>query len=429
MYFAHNKQLSNMNRRISLFICAVVLAFSLYAQVPEGLPELLYLPGNDKVESATDWENLRRPWILENFKSQIYGDIPDTFKPEVSFQISEKGSIALDGRAIRKQIKIIVRENALGKEVAIDLLLYLPRELARPVPVFLGLNFYGNHTIHPDPSILITDSWVRNNEDFSVTGNHADERSRGVRINRWPVEYIIERGYGLATIYYGDMDPDFDDQMQNGLHALMNFKKGSSLLGDAPGSIAIWAKGLSLAVDYFETDKDIDEARVIVLGHSRLGKAALWAGALDQRFAMVISNNSGCGGAALSMRKHGETVEKINTQFPHWFCENFKKYNQREEELPVDQHMLISLIAPRPVYVASAKEDDWADPRGEQLSVWLAGQVYALYGLSTHLSGDYPVVNNPLKEGYTGYHIRTGIHDITPYDWEQFLDFADFYFY
>ncbi len=415
-----------MNRKLSLPIFAVLLSFSLKAQVPKGLPELLYLPGNDKVESSEDWENLRRPWILENFKIQVYGDIPSSFSPEVRFEKSEIVSIALDGRAIRKQIKIIVGDKSLGKEIEIDLLVYLPRELARPVPVFLGLNFYGNHTIHPDPSIIITDSWVKNNEDFFITGNHADEKSRGVRINRWPVEYIIERGYGIATIYYGDMDPDFDDRMQNGMHGLMRLENQVTE-GNAPGSIAIWAKGLSLAMDYFETDKDVDEQRVAVIGHSRLGKAALWAGALDQRFALVVSNNSGCGGAALSLRKQGETVEKINASFPHWFSENFKKYNNREEELPVDQHMLLSLIAPRPVYVASAQEDDWADPRGEQLSVWLAGQIYALYGLNTYLTGENPIVNNPVKKGYTGYHLRTGKHDITPYDWEQFLDFGDLF--
>ncbi len=416
-----------------IFITILVLAISpgMLAQeinygesrVPDyELPELLVVYCGKEVRSSVAWEMVRRQEIMKHFEKLVYGQ-PPRGEFELEVVRTEDYTPALQGRAVRKQVELKVARN--GKSQSMDLLIYLPAGADGPVPLFLGFNFYGNHTIIKDTALWIPGSWVRNIPDFDILDNRATEYSRGLRNYRWPVDRILSRGYGLAVLYYGDIDPDYDDGYQNGVHALYPEKPGD---GSYWGSIAAWAWGLSRAMDYLQEDPRIDGKKVAVIGHSRLGKTALWAGARDERFALVISNNSGCGGAALSRRMFGETVERINATFSHWFCSNFHKYNDRVADLPVDQHMLIALIAPRPVYVASAEDDLWADPYGEYLSCYHAAKVYELYDAAPEWSPDPPRVNQVLMDGNMGYHKRSGVHNLTFWDWEQYLDFADRHF-
>lgn len=389
------------------------------------LPELLTAEDGSSIGTTDEWQNKRRNEIFQLIESHMFGKVPAE-KVKVKFEENSLNENALGGKATSKEVSIIFRSGK--QQVAVSMLIYLPKGLIGPMPVFLGTNFYGNHTIIDDKDISLPTSWIRNNEDFGISNNRASEASRGVRSSRWPVEMIIERGYGLANIYYGDIDPDFDDEFQNGIHPLFNAEGQKKPANDEWGSIAAWAFTLTKAMDYFEKDKAIDAERVAVIGHSRLGKTALWAGAMDERFGLVISNNSGCGGAALSRRKFGETLEAINTRFPHWFCKNFHVYNAKEEDQPFDQHMLLSLIAPRPLYVASAEGDRWADPRGEYVSLYHASEVYQLFDAESSLPKASPAVDMPRIHGYLGYHIRSGKHDLTRYDWEQYLNFADGFF-
>ena len=413
-----------------LFLC---LAFSTVnaapptnydeSKVPQyKLPDPLVLLNGEKVTDAKTWVSKRRPEILDLFKTQMFGTLPAVPRA-MSFQITSTDKNALGGKATRKEVSIHFTADKNGPHM--DLLMYLPNKAKGPVPAFIGLNFRGNHTIHADPAITLNTGWMRSGD--GVVNNRATDATRGTSASRWDVDAILAAGYALVTAYYGDIDPDYDDDFQNGIHPLF-LKAGQKKPGPAEwGSIGAWAWGLSRGLDYLETDDAVDHDRVAVLGHSRLGKTSLWAGATDPRFALVISNNSGCGGAALSRRAFGETVKVINDRFPHWFCDNFTKYNEDLASMPFDQHMLIALMAPRPVYIASAQEDRWADPTGEFMAGLGANPVYKLLGQAGLPALAPPGANTPVT-GTIGYHMRTGQHDVTSYDWKQYILFANRHF-
>ncbi len=388
------------------------------SKMPEfQIPDPLITFKGKAIKNSKQWEKKRRPELLDFFATNVYGKIPGKLKVS-SVKILEQGE-AYGGKAVRKQVELSFEKN--GKALDFTLLIYLPRNVQK-APVFLGYNFYGNHTITEDVHVIISDAWTLNNESFGIINNQLTEQSRGVRTSRWAIEKMLDNGFGLLTIYYGEVDPDRDD-FTDGVHPLLYDDGQKKPAADEWGSIAAWSWGLSRALDYLEQDAQVDETKVVVFGHSRLGKTSLWAGANDQRFAAVISNDSGCGGAALSKRKIGETVGRINNVFPHWFADNFNEYNNNEEALPVDQHELLALIAPRPLYVASAEEDTWADPKGEFLSAYYATPVYELYGKEGIPSDIMPKVNQPILNT-VAYHIRTGGHDVKEYDWEQYIKWA-----
>ena len=249
--------------------------------------------------------------------------------------------------------------------------------------------------------------------------------ARRERSGFWPAEQVIARGYGIAALQVSDLAPDDKDRFRDGAIRLFEGSGPEPRPRNAWAALAAWAWGASRAMDYFETDRRVDAKKVALVGHSRGGKAALWAGAEDERFAITIANESGEGGAALSRRVFGETLARITTSFPHWFADRYKDFAARVETLPIDQHMLLALIAPRALYVASADEDLWSDPRGEFLSQVHASPVYALWGEPPIRPDDMPPLNRPLIAGRRGYHVRNGVHNLTPYDWDRFADFAD----
>ncbi|MGH9938730.1 MAG: alpha/beta hydrolase family protein [Blastocatellia bacterium] len=387
---------------------------------PYTLPDPLITTDGKRVGVASQWRG-RRAEILRLFETSVYGRGPRQ-TPRISFTETSRDPKVLGGAATRREITVFLTGKKDGPQMS--LLLYVPNNRTGRAPVFIGMNFNGNHSVSSDPGITLSKGWMRDSKENGVVNNRATEASRGVESRRWPLEMIVKRGYAVATIYYGDLFPDHVNGLKDSIIPYFYRNGQTALDADEWNAIGAWAWGLSRAMDFIERDKELDAKRVALWGHSRLGKAALWAGARDERFAMVISNESGEGGAALARRNFGETVERINTAFPHWFCANFKKYNTRVSDLPVDQHMLIALVAPRPVYVASAAEDLWADPRGEFLSAKAAEPVYRLLGKDGLGAADAPGVHQPIMT-IIGYHIRAGKHDVTDYDWEQFLNFAD----
>lgn len=377
------------------------------------VPPLLRFADGARVRTPTDWTR-RRQELLAAFSSHMYGRTPVGL-PAFTMRAVEEPVAALDGRAWRQQLRL---EWPGG--IFADLLVFRPRH-DRSVPVFVGLNYFGNHAVHPDPGIRLSERWMRASAPHFIVNHRATEQTRGTMARRWPLPLIIERDCAVLTAYYGDFAPDDPSVVETGMAPL-----AAPHLADIPederwGAIGMWAWGLSRIREAAAMVPGLDATRAIAIGHSRLGKAALWAGAQDERFAMVVSNDSGEAGAALARRTYGETMARITTAFPHWFCRKLSTFATRVEALPFDQHALLALVAPRPLHVASAVEDRWADPRGEFLATREADPVWTLHGHRGLGAKKMPPVNRPVGTRVR-YHIREGGHDITQYDWAQYLD-------
>ncbi|MDZ4289033.1 MAG: acetylxylan esterase [Prosthecobacter sp.] len=394
--------------------------------VPYTLPELLVSQEGKPVTTAEAWTNLRRAEVLKLFEDHVYGRTPANWG-KVSFKTLEVKKDALGGKATRKLVHISLPDYQTW--AGMEVMLYIPNGLSKPAPCFAGLSFGGNHAVSTEPDLPLSTRWMRPNKEKSIVDNKATEASRGNESSRWALEMIVGQGFAVATAYYGDIEPDHAEGWKDGLRAALSKDGDKTEWKDGEwGAIGAWAWGLSRILDYLETDSDIDAKHCAVIGHSRLGKTSLWAGAQDQRFAFVISNNSGEGGAATMRRDFGETTTVITKAFPHWFTKTYTQYAGNAAACPVDQHMLIALAAPRPIYIASAAEDQWADPKGEFLSGLNAESVYALFGKKGYGGvKEHPAIDKPIGDTI-GYHIRTGKHDVTDFDWEQYLKFAKRHF-
>ncbi len=371
----------------------------------------------EEIKTREEWLNARRPELRRLFEFYQYGALP----PEpagIETRVLHTDPKAFGGKATLREIAITPQ----GVRVwPMHLLLVVPNQRQAPVPVFVGLNFCGNHTLVADPKVRIPRGWMEENCP-GVADHLATEAGRGSQAEVWAIEQTISRGYATATMWYGDADSDRHVPGDLGLPANR-------------GSLARWAWALMRCVDYLATDKDLDPSRIAVVGHSRNGKAALLAGAFDQRIALIIPHQAGCGGTAPSRvapelaklqangRPTAETLAMINRNFPHWFCERFKHFNDAPEKLPFDQHCLIAMCAPRPVLLSNATEDRWANPDGQFEMLRAADPVYKLVA-GEGLGAPSPLPAGMLLRSRLGYFIREGKHSMTPADWKVWLDYA-----
>ncbi|QGJ69901.1 putative dienelactone hydrolase [Planctomycetales bacterium 10988] len=363
------------------------------AKVPEyELPSLLTTQEGEAIESQEAWLIKRRPEVMRLFEHTVYGRLPGS-PDRQEHELLDRDEMALDGKATHETIQITCWNGE--RTLTFKTELFLPNNGHERAPVFVLVNH--RETEEADPT-------------------------RKTKTGFWPVEEIIARGYGTAIFREDDLSPDRRDALNEALGTLYPRPKDGK--GTTWGALAAWSWGASRVMDVLQTHARVDHRKVAIVGHSRGGKCALWTGARDPRFTLVYSNGSGCGGAALSRRRFGERLAQITDRFPFWFCENLQQYAEREDALPLDQHMLLALIAPRNVYIGSAAEDLWADPKGEYTSLVESGAVYRLFDDSP-LSPEMPAVDEQRTTKMRGYHIRPGKHDLQANDWQYVMDFAD----
>jgi hypothetical protein len=390
-------------------------------RVIPSVPDPLVMFDGRPVTSREMWVEQRRPELLQFFRSHVYGNSPPPPEDAV-YTIESVDDAALGGKAIHKEIAMRFSRN--GKTAVWHMTEYLPKNSAGAVPVILGLNFGGNQSICDDPGVPLRTIWSRKSKTEPMHPAAATQPSRGKDAAAWQLDRLIDHGYGLATIYYFDIEPDVPQGPALGIRSLYWNTGTTQPAADEWGSVAAWAWGLTRGLDALQTDPAVDAHRVVVFGHSRLGKAAVWAGASDPRFAAVISNESGCGGVAILRDKQGETVAKIVHSFPHWFCQNFNQYAGHESAMPTDQHEMVALIAPRPIYIGSADLDFTSDPFSEFACCVLTDPVWRLLGSDGFGVTTMPALNTSVGHAIR-YHDRTGKHNVTAYDWEQYLRFLD----
>jgi hypothetical protein len=383
---------------------------------PYTLPDPLLCADGSRVKDAATWEQKRRPETLRLLEDHIFGKTILALPPGHRWVVREEKKGARAGKATRLRVAQLLTGKEDGPQI--EWLVYLPTAAPGPVPLFIGLNFEGNYVTTDEPDIPLPTHWVANKKTTGITDNKAAEKARGSGTAQWHYDMALDAGFGVMTAAYCAIEPDFPEGINEGVHTFAPRQES----GDW-GAIGAWAWGMSRALDWALTEPRIDGKRIMAMGHSRLGKTALWAGAQDTRFALVISNDSGAGGAAPSRRLFGETVAVLNTNFPNWFCLNHRRYNGKESECPVDHHQLLALIAPRPLLVHSATLDLWADPKGEFLSTVAATPVYRLLGVEGMRESQWPAADQ-LIDSRIGYFLRTGVHDVTTADWQSYITFA-----
>jgi hypothetical protein len=368
------------------------------------LPSLLTTAEGELVSTPEQWREHRRPQILSLFSNLVYGAVPTPHSPiRTEYEIVRTDPDFMHGKATRKDVAIRFYNEAGKAEMRI--LVFVPNGSQKPVPAIMKHSFASTRS-----------------DDFDAHAS-ADGRIR----NGWPLGELFDRGYAFIAVYQQDLVRHNEVSFDRGIAPLFYAQGQSFPKAHEWGVLGAVAWGAMRALDYLEQDDGVDATRVAIMGHSKMGKAALWTAAQDERFALAISAQSGCAGAALWRRKSGETLQKMVTRFPYWLSRNAWKFVDREDDLPVDQHMLLALIAPRPVYVASAVEDTWADPRGEYLSAYHASEVYRLLGRRGLASEASPPVGHAIIDNDVGYHVREGGHSVELYDWRRFMDFADFH--
>jgi hypothetical protein len=352
------------------------------------------------------------------FQHYMYGQIPSKPEKAETSVIGEYRDF-LGGKAT---LNLITLQVGPGNGPRIELMLVAPNERRGPAPVFLVMDFCGNHAITADPRVPLAKSWLGQRCPGCPNGV-ATEAARGGQATNWPLAEIVRRGYAIATFYSGDVDSDRKD-VSDGIYKWLADGDPAKNKPEDRGTLATWAWGFSRCVDYLVTDTSVDKHRIASVGHSRNGKTALLAAAFDERIAMAFPHQAGCGGSAPSRGKTGESVKAINDAFPHWFNAEFKKFNDAPERLPFDQNCLVALCAPRPVLFSCAEGDQWANPAGQFEVLKAAEPVYGFLGVSGLGVSQAPGFRQ-LVGGRLGYYIREGKHSMTADDWKVFMDFAD----